>query len=533
MRVRTFTFVLSIFLGASFSVNAQRLKAEKDKEAKISSVELTFMAQTPGPMMFFDARRHGMFGLSVSPKIMGAIWNPSLRGIFDESNLHRIKTIKKAGYTPVQYTYLEGRPTAIVRKSDDKDAKRLYLWPLGPNNQPIGRRPTYFARASQCGGNDLSSSLKYLYDSESSVRGYLSQLNCSRGEAIEFSYVALDTAGKVIFEKKVRASEEYRQHEGQLVIANEDKAYYALIHKGNKGKFSQFNGFYEITKDGAVFYSLDIDGYVLRDYVMHMGSDGNVYFRGLVSSKIGGDLIGAATIRFNPGRGAIDDIKVESFDGEALAASIIEKKRIKPKDVEKDAPATEYILSQTHRDRNGNIYLFAQNMEVVSKRFMQISSGTEAVVKHYIYRDIMLIKMLPDGKIQFTEVIPSSNVYTNFTPTKGFSFLFHQDNLYVLHPSYNGDLADFDIESSSVNQPHTLGTGNKVLTASKIDARGEFDSRDVYDFSREEMIFDPGHVLFDGANETIFILARNAKKRRLVTQMKIALGSKKRPGAEE
>lgn len=528
MRVRTFTLVLSILLGASYTVHAQRLKAEKDKEAKISAVELTFMAQAPGPMMFFDARSHGMFGLTVSPKIMGAIWNPSSRGIFDETNLHKIKTIKKAGYIPVQYTFLEGRPTAIVRKSDDDDAKRLYIWPLGTGNQPIGRRPTYFARASQCGGKDLSSSLKYLHDSESSVRGYLSQLNCERGEAIEFSYVSLDTAGKVIFEKKVRAAEEYRMHEGQLVIADENKAYYALIHKGNKGRFSQYNGFYEITKDAAVFYSLDIEGYVLRDYFMHMGNDGNLYFRGLVSNKIGGDLIGAASFRFNPGSGKIDEIKVESFDGEALAASIIEKKRMKPKDVERDAPATEYLLSQTHVDRNGNVFLFAQNMEVVSKRFMQVSSGTEAVVKHYIYRDIMVVKMLADGKIQFTEVVPSSNVYSNFTPVSGFSFAFHQDVLYLLHPSYNGDLADFDIESSKVNQPHTLVTANRVLTASTISSSGEFDSRDVFDFSRAESMFDPGHVLYDGSKETIYILARNAKKRRLVTQMKISLGAKGR-----
>lgn len=522
MRIRTTTLLLAILFGSFSTLHAQRLKADKDKESRVKSIELDYQTRTAGPMMFFDARKHSWFGLAVSSDIMAAIWNPAVRDVFEEFNASKIKEIKKAGYTPVRFTYLEGRPTLFVRKSDDKSASRLYIWPLGAGNRPMGRRPTYMGRASQCSDRTLSENIRVLTDPESQARGFLSELNCSRGEAIDFSYISLDTAGKVIFEKKIRATEEFRLHEGQLVVLNEDRAFYAIKHKGNQGRFAQYNGFYEINKDGATFHSLDIDGYVLRDYFLHVGKDGNIYARGLVSSKVAGDMIGAATIRFNIGSGSFDDIKVEAFDGEALAASIIEKKRIKPKDVERDAPAVEYILNQSHIDRNGNVYLFAQNRELKTKRVMQVSSGTEATIRHYIYRDIMVVKMAQDGSILFTEVIPSTNVYSNFTPTEGYSFAFHQDLLYIVHPAYNGDLASFDLESSKITLPNTLVTANSVMTVSTIDSKGTFNSRDVFDFARSEAIFDPGHVLYDGSNNALFVLARNAKKRRDLIQMKIS-----------
>jgi hypothetical protein len=60
------------------------------------------------------------------------------------------------------------------------------------------------------------------------------------------------------------------------------------------------------------------------------------------------------------------------------------------------------------------------------------------------------------------------------------------------------------------------------MTVSTIDSKGTFNSRDVFDFARSEAIFDPGHVLYDGSNNALFVLARNAKKRRDLIQMKIS-----------
>jgi hypothetical protein len=523
MRICNKVIFLFVALSTSLQINAQRLKADVEKEVKISSVELDHEGQSAGPNMFFNSRKYGMFGLTVSSKVYSAIWNPGSRTLVTEKPMKKVGSLKKQGFAPVKFTYLEGKPAVLVRKSSDKEGKRIYLQLLDNNLNTVGRRPFYIGRGKDCPDGSLLDNLDIITDPNTMYRGYLSNLSCTRGAPLQFSYIALDTAGKTIFEKKFRMSEDYNIHDGELVVYNDAKAFYALIHKGSKGKYHESNGIYEITEGDALFFPLEIDGYVVRDYTVFLGVDDNIHLRGLISKEGSLDILGIFSLKFSIKERTYKDLNIQQFDGEALEASLMEKKRIKPRDVDPNAPVVEYMITSSLLDRNGNMYLFSQNIESKYKRIMQVASGTESVIRHNYYRDILVTKISAEGKLVYSEIVPSSNVYTNYRPHRGYSYAFHEDELYIVHPSYNGDIAHYDIEGNKVTAPHTLQTHNNGIAVTIINKEGAGTSKTVYELGRKELYYDPAHVLYDPNKSKIFVLARRQSKRRYITQLSISL----------
>lgn len=506
--------LLSTALLMSAGIQAQRLKATVDKEFKVKSIEMTYQGTGPGPVMFFDAKKHSFLKLGVSDKLMGAVFEPATWNVVSDKNIKKLANLKKSGYLPIQFSYLEGKPVALMRKDNDKDVRRIYMQPFDNNFQPIGRRPTYIGRGAPCDVDDLRDKVKILTDANSKHRGYLSNLNCSKGEAITFSYLSLDAEGKTIFEKKFRTSEDYNRHDGELIVHSADKAFYVIINKGSKGRNHEGNGLYEITDDKETpFFPLEIRGYVVRDFTAYHGQDDNIHLRGVLSKEGNLNLAGVFSLTFDVANQQYINLNIQQLDGESLKESLKDKKRLKPKEVDPDAPAPEYIITGTHLDRNENMYVFAQDMDVKTDLVMQVASGVEEIIRHTYMRDIMVIKMDAEGKLVYTEIIPSSNVYTNHRPERGFSYFIHGDQLYVIHPSYQLGISTWDTEESNVNQPQMLETLNNEVAATIIDNQGVGDSRTIFDLSRKYANFDPSIVLYDRIKNKAFILAKESKKR--------------------
>lgn len=506
--------LLSAALLLSVSAKAQRLKATIDKEFKVKSIELNYQGTGVGPVMFFDAKKHGFLKLSVSDKVMGAVFDPSTWNIVSDKNVKKLTKLKKSGYVPVQFSYLEGKPVALMRKDKDKDVRRIYMQPFDNNFKPIGRRPIYIGRGAPCDVDDLRDKVKILSDPYSKHRGYLSNLNCSKGEAIQFSYLSLDAEGKTIFEKKFRTSEDFNRHDGELIVYDESKAFYVVINKAAKGRNHEGNGFYEIIDDKeTTFFPIEIKGYVVRDFTAFRGKDDNLHFRGMVSKEGNLSVAGIFSLTFDVAKQTYTNLNIQQLDGESLKESLKDKKRLKPKEIDPDAPAPEYIITGTHLDRNENMYIFAQDMDVKSERIMQVASGTEEVIRHAYMRDIMVIKVDAEGKLMYTEIVPSSNVYTNHRPHRGYSFFFHGEDLYLLHPSYDLSVSNWDVDESEINQPQMLQTLNNEVAATIINKEGFGESRTIFDLKRKYANFDPSMVLYDRIKSKAFVLAKESKKR--------------------
>ena len=516
--------LLSSMLLLTAGAQAQRLKATVDKEFKVKNIELSYQGTGPGPVMFFDAKKHSFLKLGVSDKVMGAVFDPSTWTIVSDKNIKKLAKAKKSGYEPIQFSYLEGKPVALMRKDNDKDVRRVYMQPFDNNFEPIGRRPIYIGRGAPCNVNDLRDKVKIITDNNSKHRGYLSSLNCSKGEAITFSYLSLDAEGKTIFEKKFRTSEDYNRHDGELIVYDANKAFYVVVNKGSKGRNHEGNGLYEIIDDKETkFFPLEIRGYVVRDFTAYHGKDDNLHLRGMLSKEGNLSLAGVFSMTFDVAKQEYTNLNIQQLDGESLKESLKDKKRLKPKQIDPDAPAPEYIITGSHLDRNENIYLFAQDMEVKSERVMQVATGVEEVIRHAYMRDIMVIKIDADGILTYTEIVPSSNVYTNHMPERGYSFFFHDEQLYVLHPSYQLGISTWDTEESEVNQPQMLNTLNNEIAATIINKEGLGDSRTIFDLSRKYASFDPSMVLYDRSKNKAFILAKQSKKRTKAMMLSVML----------
>ena len=518
------TIFLSIAVALSVQTNAQRLKASVDKEFKVKNVELDYQGTAPGPMMFFDAKKHGFLKLSISEKVMGAVFDPATWNVVSDKDIKKLTGMKKQGYVPLQFSYMEGKPVALMRKSDDKDVRRIYMLPFDNNFKPIGRRPTYIGRGTPCKVDDLRDKNKILTDPYSKHRGFLSQLNCSRGEALQFSYLALDAEGKTLFEKKFRVSEDFNNPDGELIVHSEDKAFYVVVHKGAKGRYHESNGLYVITDDKeAPFFPLSISGYVVRDFTAFHGTDDNIHLRGILSTEGNLSISGVFSLVFDVKEQAFTNLNIQQMDGAALTEALQDKKRLKPKQIDDNAPAPEYIITGTYLDRNQNMYLFAQDIQIETDRVMQVATGEEAIIRHTFKRDIMVMRFDADGKLVFTEIVPSSNVYTNHRPYRGFSFFFHGEDLYVLHPSYDLGISTYDIEESQINQPQMLETMNNELAATIINKEGYGESRTIFDLKRKYAALDPSHMMYDRRKNRVSVLAKEKKKRTNAILLNVAL----------
>lgn len=516
--------ILSIAVTVSVQTNAQRLKATVDKEFKVKSVELDYQGTAPGPMMFFDAKKHGFLKLSISDKVMGAVFDPSTWNIVSDKDIKKLTGMKKQGYVPLQFSYMEGKPVALMRKSDDKDVRRIYMLPFDNNFKPIGRRPIYIGRGTPCNVDDLRDKNKIITDPYSKHRGFLSQLNCSRGEALQFSYLALDAEGKTLFEKKFRVSEDFNNPDGELIVHSAEKAFFVVVHKGAKGRYHEGNGLYVITDDKeAPFFPLSINGYVVRDFTAFHGEDDNIHLRGILSSEGNLSISGVFSVVFDVSKEEYKNLNIQQLDGAALKEALQDKKRLKPKQIDDDAPAPEYMITGTYLDRNQNMYLFAQYINVETDRVMQVATGEEAIIRHTFMRDIMVLRFDPEGKLVFTEIVPSSNVYTNHRPNKGYSFFFHGEDLYVLHPSYDLGISTYDIEESSINQPQMLETLNNELAATIINKEGYGESRTIFDLKRKYAALDPSRIMYDRKKNRAYVLAQEKKKRTNAILLGIAL----------
>lgn len=516
--------LLSVAVTLSVQSHAQRLKATVDKEFKVKNVELDYQGTAPGPMMFFDAKKHGFLKLSISDKVMGAVFDPATWNIVSDKDVKKLTGLKKQGYAPLQFSYMEGKPVALMRKSDDKDVRRIYMMPFDNNFKPIGRRPIYIGRGTPCKVDDLRDKNKILTDPYSKHRGFLSQLNCSRGEALQFSYMALDAEGKTLFEKKFRVSEDFNNPDGELIVHSDEKAFYVVVHKGSKGRYHEGNGLYVITDNKeAPFFPLSISGYVVRDFTAFHGSDDNIHLRGILSTEGNLSISGVFSVVFDVERETFSDVNIQQLDGAALSEALKDKKRLKPKQIDDDAPAPEYMITGTYLDRNQNMYLFAQDIKVETERVMQVATGEEAIIRHTFKRDIMVIRFDPDGKLVFTEIVPSSNVYTNHRPHRGYSFFFHGEDLYVLHPSYDLGISTYDTEESPVNQPQMLETLNNELAATIINKEGYGESRTIFDLSRKYASLDPSRIMYDRKKNRAFLLAKEKKKRTNAILLGVAL----------
>jgi hypothetical protein len=175
----------------------------------------------------------------------------------------------------------------------------------------------------------------------------------------------------------------------------------------------------------------------INDLVLAPQPDGNMRLVGLFSSDRRQNVRGVYSALFDTYSNQLLDPTYQnfSFDIRTKDLGYIGRKRADRTESESDeermAELSNYHIERTHRLADGSLVLLAEQ-QIIDTRTQYDAMGRWRTVTMYYYNDIVVFKISPQGQLEWTSVVPKTQVQVSNYGQLGFSSFDMAEGLFIL-----------------------------------------------------------------------------------------------------
>ncbi|RYG02612.1 MAG: hypothetical protein EOO02_10205 [Chitinophagaceae bacterium] len=160
-----------------------------------------------------------------------------------------------------------------------------------------------------------------------------------------------------------------------------------------------------------------------------------------------------------------------------------EKKRIEDKE---DYEALNLVVHDVIIEKDGSVLITCEDYQWVVNTYTS-SNGSMRSTETFVYNDILVAKVNPDGEFAWLRKIPKRQKGMRGRGTMGFKLINDETGYYFL---YLDNLKNLNITEDQAPAYHSDGKGGQVMVT-KIDMKGAMTKELLFDTREEDIMIYP------------------------------------------
>ena len=292
----------------------------------------------------------------------------------------------------------------------------------------------------------------------------------------------------------------YAEKQEKRALKRQNKAtyeYHMLVYKGDA----------PLPEDHAI----TVPDKFLQDMTISMGDEGDIICAGLYGNKNSFNVRGAFYLRLDRATKAIAHESYKAFEDDFITMYMTEKeagkakKKADKKDEELELP--EFILHDIIRRTDGGAVMVAEQYRSYTVCYTD-SKGNTRCNTHYVYNDVIVVNVDPQGDIEWATKVPKRQHSVNDNGRySSFAVAVKEDRIYFLFNDSGENL--FLKPGDKVKQFKLTGKDALVVLAT-VDGQGATTREALFSPDRRDVILRPKDcVQLD--NQEMFIYANRKK----------------------
>lgn len=249
----------------------------------------------------------------------------------------------------------------------------------------------------------------------------------------------------------------------------------------------------------------------LQDMTISMGNEGDIICAGLYGNKNSFNVRGAFYLRLDRASKAIVHQSYKEFSDDFITSYMTEKqaakakKKAAKKDGEVELP--EFFLHDLIRRDDGGAVLVAEQFRTYTVCTTD-SKGNTYCSTHYVYNDVILVNINPQGDIEWASKVPKRQHSVNdLGRYSGCAVEVKKDKIYIIFNDSGENL--FLKPGDKVKQFELTGKDALVVLAT-VDGEGHTTREALFSPERRDVILRPQDCV-EMRNESMFIYANRKK----------------------
>lgn len=255
------------------------------------------------------------------------------------------------------------------------------------------------------------------------------------------------------------------------------------------------------------------EGYI-SDFIMKPFDDKTLMVAGIYGAEKASVVSGSFFMKINAADGQIEFVNTSKFSIDFLVENLTErqtKNTIKKLERGKDVGMYDYEMRDLVMRSDGGLILIAEQYQFYVTSYMSRGPNgtmTTTYIYHYVYNNIIVVNIEPDGTISWNVKIPK---FQHSTDDGGYAssylLMIDDENLYFI---YN-DVIDNLAPNTKKFYNFLLKGKAAVTTIARIGPDGSLDRTILSRFTERKMIPIPRYSL-QISNNQAYIILWNKKK---------------------
>lgn len=452
--------------------------------------------------------------------------------IVAEKRIDTNRDLSKMGYNLMRFMINNNKPVFLCKKIGKLEDNDYYLVDLDEKLN-ITSEPYKVGYNSECKSffKTSSSDLYFFEDLESSLNLTISDKSCRSDEVISLHGILRDKNNEMIHEFPLILELE-RINQISATIYNENKYYLKVLSLERKKKEGKL---FKQTERSHILLSLNSEGEVKEIDLDVLGpgvdigafrmikSKGQLLFSGQVIDKATKKFLGVFTGKINPETDEITDISEQYFESEFVErfwtekqSRKSEKRRDKGKDDGQGFNGNYKLIDYIATDDGGFVNFYQKYwIQVVTSTRTDANGMTYTTTDYYYhYKDLIPVKTNKDGRIEWVELIPITQVTVNYDPGTSFLATQKSEDVFIFYNSSNEQDEMLETGRKSEKRKKLKDRVQRNATIAKISNEGLISYETVIDMREERKVyFDPGSMGIDDINNRI-IMINNTKRKK-------------------
>lgn len=253
-------------------------------------------------------------------------------------------------------------------------------------------------------------------------------------------------------------------------------------------------------------YPIKLKNHFVSQLQITVDKDKKILCGGFYSNENSSNVAGTFFMRINPANKKVEQESYKAFSLDFITEAMTEKKKEKAKkkqDKGKNVELYEYDLDELIIKGDGGVIMVGEQYyyyTTTSSRVDANGNWTTTTTNHYVYNDILIVNVAPNGTIDWAKKIPKRQHTTN---DGGYASSYYltvtQDKLYFI---FNDHIKNIEDPEEGKYRQFTRGKYGAVAIAS-VDSKGSVDRNLLFKSKSISSLVRPKYCHQSDPNTTI------------------------------